>query len=295
MTELVLLAVTWSLVHTVLRELLRLGLPVAWRPSRVDTHRAVVGVVILPTFVAFTAGSSSGALVALVYVGASVASALPEVLRFRALARALRELDEPSSAAMGLARMQRLIEKHPGRAALLAEYRRYAAFVHHVASEVASRGYLPHAFTWMSMVEPSALDFRSAASRAQSLAAWHIGNQDILRAKEELSRLTPPHPDPEWERALRAVGLLVRSIEGEDVTEGLDALEATESRRAVLLYVRQARAHVLATRGSTDEVRAQLEALRKEDPRLLAAVARHGGPSSAVAALLAEDKPVPYR
>lgn len=295
MTELVLLVVTWAFVHTVLRETLRLALPVAWRPSRVDTHRAVVGVLIVPTFVAFMSSASSASLVALVYVGASAASALPDVLRFRTLARALRELDEPSSTATGLARIQRLIEKHPGRAALLAEYRRYAAFVHHVASEVASRGYLPHAFTWMSMVEPSALDFRSAASRVQSLAAWHIGNQDISRAKEELSRLTPPHPDPEWERALRAVGLLVRSIEGEDTSDALDALAAHESRPSVLLYVAQARAHVLAKRGLTDDVRAQLEALRKEDPGQLVAIARHGGPASAVAALLAEDKPVPYR
>jgi hypothetical protein len=147
----------------------------------------------------------------------------------------------------------------------------------------------------MTMVEPSMLDPRALASRVQSLASWHIGNHDISSAREELARLTAPHPDPEWERALRAVGLLVRSIEGEDTSDALDALAAHESRPSVLLYVAQARAHVLAKRGLTDDVRAQLEALRKEDPRQLVAIARHGGPASAVAALLAEDKPVPYR
>lgn len=295
MMEIVLLTATSALVHTVLLELLRRGQPVAWRSSRIVTHRAVVGIVFIPAFVAATSGMSAAALMALVYLSASVARVVPDVLRFRTLALALRELDAPASVATGLARLQASLEKHPGRTRTVEGYRRYAAFVHHVASEVASRGHFQHAFAWMNMVEPSALDSRLMAARVQALAAWHIGNQDLSRAKEELSRLRPPHPYPEWERALQAVGLLVRSIEGEDVTDELDALAATESRPAVLVFVHQARAHALATRGSTDALRAQLEALRAEEPRQLSALARHGGPASAVAALLAADKPVPYR
>lgn len=295
MTELFALAVTCAALHTAMLEGLRALLPVEWRPARLRLHRAVLGAAAFPAFVWFTSSMVPALAMALVYLVASASKELPEVMRFRTLALALRELDEPSTVSSGLARMQVAIEKHPGRTQSALEYGRYAAFVHHVASEVASRGHLEPAFRWMTMVEPSMLEPRALASRVQSLASWHIGNQDISSAREELARLTPPHPDPEWERALRAVGLLVRSIEGEDTSEALDALAAHESRPSVLLYVAQARAHVLATRGLTDDVRAQLEALRAEDPRQLVAIARHGGPASAVAALLVEDKPVPYR
>lgn len=295
MMELFALAVTCVALHTAMLEGVRARLPVEWRPARSRLHRAVFGAAAVPAFACLTSGLGPAVPVAVVYLAASLSKQLPEVMRFRTLALALRELDEPSTVSSGLARMQVAIEKHPGRTQSAIEYARYAAFVHHVASEVAARGHLEPAFRWMSMVEPSMLEPRALASRVQSLASWHIGNQDVSSAREELSRLTAPHPDPEWERALRAVGLLVRSIEGEDTSDALDELEANESRPSVLLYVAQARAHVLATRGLTDDVRAQLEALRAEDPRQLVAIARHGGPASAVAALLAEGKPVPYR
>jgi hypothetical protein len=295
MTQLFALVVTCAVLHTALLEVLRALLPVEWRPARLRLHRAVFGAAAFPAFVWFTSSMAPALAMALVYLVASVSKELPEVLRFRTLALALRELDQPSSVSSGLARLQVAIEKHPGRSKAGLDYGHFAAFVHQVATEVAARGHLEPAFRWMTMVEPSMLDPRALASRVQSLASWHIGNQDVARAREELSRLTPPHPDPEWERALRAVGLLVRSIEGEDTSDALDELSAKETRPSVLLFVAQARAHALATRGLTDDLRAQLEALRKEDSRQLVAIARHGGPASAVAALLAEDKPVPYR